>query len=115
RVVLGSAGHHLGPLVGHDDGQLLGTDVDAGGAAHTLVGVHLGRALDDGQGVKPAGLHAVAKAGAAEGAVVGQVHLHRLPASGGPGLGIDLVVVPPAPAADKGDRGLDLGQVVVGV
>ena len=77
--------------------------------------VHLGGALDDFQGIKPAGLDAVPKPGAAVVAVVGQVQLDRFPASGGPGLGIDLMVIPPAPAADEGDGGFHLGQVVVGV
>ena len=44
-----------------------------------------------------------------------QGHLHRLTAGGGPRLGIDLMVMPAAAAADKGDRGLQLGQVMIGV
>ena len=86
RIVLGGTGDHLGPFIGHNDRQFLGADVDAGGAAHALVRVHLGGALDDFQGIKPAGLDAVPKPGTAVVAVVGQVQLDRFPTGGGPGL-----------------------------
>ena len=105
---LEAQGTSLAPLVGHDDGQLLGADMDAGGAAHALVGIYLGCAVHQLQGVEAAGLGAVAEAGAAVVAVAVDVQLHRLAAGGGAGVGIDLVVIPAAPAADKGGGGLEL-------
>lgn len=50
-----------------------------------------------------------------EVAVAVQGHLHGFVAVGGTGLGIDLMVVPAAAAADESNGGLELGQIMVGI
>lgn len=114
-IILGCAGDQLCALVRHNDRQLLGTYVNAGGAAHALQVIHLCGALLNVDGVEAASLGAVAEAGAAIGAVAAQVHLSCLTAGSSAGCDIDLVVMPAAAAADKCGGGLQLSQIMVGV